>query len=76
MLINLFTVLAYSSKPPTGKQKRQKSPTASAASDFAMGSRNLYARIHNEIACRNPHSHESVISAHRDEHEQFFNCPK
>lgn len=61
MLINLFAVLAYLSKPPTGKKKRQKNPTASAASDFAMGSGNLYARIHRD--CRNSHSHASVISA-------------
>lgn len=50
MLINLFTVFAYSSKPPTGKLGRQKKKksTASAPSDFAMGSKNLYARTYKE----------------------------
>lgn len=52
MLINLFTVSAYSGKPPTGKlgsQKKKKIPTASAPSDFAMGSKNLYARTYKEV---------------------------
>lgn len=50
MLINLFTVSAYSGKPPTGKLGRpKKNPTASAPSDFAMGSKNLYARTYKEV---------------------------
>lgn len=53
MLINLFTVSAYSGKPPTGKlgsqKKKKKNSTASAPSDFTMGSKNLYARTYKEV---------------------------
>lgn len=49
MLINLFIVSAYSGKPPTGKLGKKKNPTASAPSDFAMGSKNLYVRTYKEV---------------------------
>lgn len=52
MLINLFTVSAYSGKPPTGKlgkPKKKKIQQPLHHLIFAIGSKNLYARTYKEV---------------------------
>lgn len=80
MLINVFAVLAYSSNPPTGKKKRQKKKEREKEIQQLLQHLTLpwvleiYMQEYTD--CRNSHSLASVISADRDEHEQFFSCPK